>query len=218
MACHALRHPAHADDRSQPADRRAHHAVRVAAAVERGIVGRLCGSGPGYCGRRQGPDEDSIEICDQGDIGRRSRSALPLGRLVHRFEKRHEGSRLFRRRPSAGGRRIPRRALADGHPARFRAGLRNAILAPHAWQSQGLQILPRTFCQDAQHQSARRRPHLSVRLARRVVRRRSTGFSLRTWLALHGGRRLSGELDDRVWPCPGACAVCDSTQPRRSLP
>ena len=68
LARHALRHPAHADDRSQPTDRRARHAVRVAAAVEWGVVGRLCGCGPGNCRRRQGPDEDSLEIGDQGDI------------------------------------------------------------------------------------------------------------------------------------------------------
>ena len=64
-------------------------------------VGRLGGDRAGHRRRRQGRHQDRVEVGDQGDVGRRQRPTVPLGRLVHRLEERDEGHRLLRRRPAA---------------------------------------------------------------------------------------------------------------------
>ena len=67
-------------------------------------VGRLGGRRARHRRPRQGLHQDRVQVGDQGDVRRRQRPAVQMGRVVHRLEERHEGRRLLRRRLAARGR------------------------------------------------------------------------------------------------------------------
>ena len=54
--------------------------------------------------------KSAIKATSTQDMG----PVVPLGRVVHRIEERHQGRRLFHRRLPAAGGRLPSRAVADG--------------------------------------------------------------------------------------------------------
>ena len=85
--------------------------------LERGCLGRLGGAGAGHRRRRQGPDQDRVEVRDQGHVAARCGAIVPLGGLVHRLEERDQGRRLLHRRPLAAVRRLPPGVVADGGDA-----------------------------------------------------------------------------------------------------
>ena len=72
-----------------------HAAVGARSGLERRALGRLGGRRARHRRRRQGHHQDRLEIRDQGDLGRRLRPAVPMGRVVHRLEERDEGRRLL---------------------------------------------------------------------------------------------------------------------------
>ena len=120
----ALRHPAHARGRHGAADRGPPDAVRAFPRLGRCRLRRLGRGRPGHRGRCQGPDQDGVQVCNQGHLPAGLRPALQVGGLVHRLEERHEGHRLLLRRSPTAVPRLPLGALADGsdagHPARWR--------------------------------------------------------------------------------------------------
>ncbi len=117
-----------------------------------------------------------------------------------------KGVGLFHRRLPAAGGRLPSGAVADGGVLAVVLVGVVVIAAPHAWQGEGVEELPRAVRQDARDQPDGSRTHLPVRLARRLVRRRPAGVPLRLRLEVHAGRGLRRGLDHRLWRGSGAGA------------
>ena len=194
LARHALRHSAHAGDRAGAADR------RPACCCRRSIRpgARRCRS-PGWWPRRASPgvakditktaSKSAIKATSEGGSGQ-------LFRWVAWFtgsKNAMKGVGFF-----VGGLLLElvgfqRRAVADGGAARRRCFVGVLSSLPRtARQGEGLED-PSANCSPRSRgdQPAGRGAHLPVRLARRLVRRRPAGVSLRAGLALHGGRPAS---------------------------
>ena len=79
-----------------------------------GGLGRLGHVRTGPVRRRQGHNEDRVEIGDQIRGGGRKRAAVPLDGAVHRFEECGEGRGVLRRRRAARPYRVSGRPVGAG--------------------------------------------------------------------------------------------------------
>ena len=167
-----------------------------------GVAGRPLRDGlAGLLGDRQGPDQDELQ--ERGQAGRargRRVLALPLGRDPDRLQERAQGGRLLPRRADADAGRVPG---LDGDPGRVRSsppllvGRAADARAPRPPRREG-QVQAHVL-QQPRGQRPRRRPHLPLRLARRLVRGRPAGLPRdRARLELLADRRLPGDLGDRL--------------------